>query len=56
MKFAYLSVDFATPPGETLDRAAREAVLASQVTPFRRAGVNEDTQFLLKAPINFVLE
>jgi protein TonB len=41
---------------ERLDRAAREAVLASQVTPFRRAGVNEDTQFLLKAPINFVLE
>jgi protein TonB len=41
---------------ERLDRAALEAVLASQVTPFRRAGVNEDTQFLLKAPINFVLE
>ena len=41
---------------ERLDRAAREAVMASQVTPFRRAGVNEDTQFLLKAPINFVLE
>ena len=41
---------------ERLDRAARDAVMASQVTPFRRAGVNEDTQFLLKAPINFVLE
>ena len=41
---------------ERLDRAAREAVLASQVTPFRRAGVSEDTEFLLKAPINFVLE
>ncbi|MDI1341681.1 energy transducer TonB [Polaromonas sp.] len=41
---------------ERLDRAAREAVMASQVTPFRRAGVNDDTQFLLKAPINFVLE
>jgi periplasmic protein TonB len=41
---------------ERLDRAAREAVMASQVTPFRRAGINEDTQFLLKAPINFVLE
>lgn len=41
---------------ERLDRAAREAVMASQVTPFRRAGVNEDTEFLLKAPINFVLE
>lgn len=41
---------------ERLDRAAREAVLASQVTPFRGAGVSEDTQFLLKAPINFVLE
>ena len=41
---------------ERLDHAAREAVLASQVTPFQRAGVNEDTQFLLKAPINFVLE
>lgn len=41
---------------ERLDRAAREAVLGSQVTPFRRAGINEDTQFLLKAPINFVLE
>ena len=41
---------------ERLDRAAREAVLASRVTPFRRAGVSEDTEFLLKAPINFVLE
>lgn len=41
---------------ERLDRAARDAVMASQVTPFRRTGVNEDTQFLLKAPINFVLE
>ena len=41
---------------ERLDRAAREAVLASQVTPFRRAGISEDTQFLLKAPIIFVLE
>lgn len=41
---------------DRLDRAARDAVMASQVTPFRRAGVNEDTQFLLKAPINFVLE
>ncbi|WP_296910809.1 energy transducer TonB [Polaromonas sp.] len=41
---------------ERLDRAARDAVLASQVTPFGRAGVSEDTQFLLKAPINFVLE
>ena len=41
---------------ERLDHAAREAVLASQVTPFRRAGVSEDTEFLLKAPINFVLE
>ena len=41
---------------ERLDHAAREAVLASQVTPFRGAGVSEDTQFLLKAPINFVLE
>ena len=41
---------------ERLDRAAREAVMASQVTPFRRAGISEDTQFLLKAPINFVLE
>ncbi|WP_397406810.1 energy transducer TonB [Polaromonas sp.] len=41
---------------ERLDRAARDAVMASQVTPFRRAGGNEDTQFLLKAPINFVLE
>lgn len=41
---------------ERLDRAAREAVLASQVTPFRRAGTGENTEFLLKAPINFVLE
>ena len=41
---------------ERLDRAAREAVLASRVAPFRRAGVSEDTEFLLKAPINFVLE
>ena len=41
---------------ERLDRAAREAVLASQVTPFRRAGISEETQFLLKAPIIFVLE
>ena len=41
---------------ERLDRAARDAVMASQVTPFRRAGVNQDTEFLLKAPINFVLE
>ena len=39
-----------------LDRAARDAVMASQVTPFRRVGVTENTQFLLKAPINFVLE
>ena len=41
---------------ERLDRAARDAVMASQVTPFRRADVTENTQFLLKAPINFVLE
>jgi len=27
VKFAYLSVDFANPTGETLDRAAREAVI-----------------------------
>ncbi len=41
---------------ERLDRAAREAVLASQVTPFRRAGADANTEYLLKAPINFVLE
>jgi protein TonB len=41
---------------ERLDRAAREAVLASQVTPFRRAGSDANTEYLLKAPINFVLE
>jgi protein TonB len=41
---------------ERLDRAAREAVLASQVTPLRRAGTDANTEYLLKAPINFVLE
>ena len=41
---------------ERLDRAARDAVMTSQVTPFRRAGITEETRFLLKAPINFVLE
>jgi protein TonB len=41
---------------DRLDRAAREAVMASQVTPFRRAGTGDNTEFLLKAPINFVLE
>jgi len=41
---------------ERLDRAAYDAVMASQVTPFRRAGSGENTEFLLKAPINFVLE
>jgi protein TonB len=41
---------------ERLDRAAYEAVMASQVTPFRRAGTDANTEFLLKAPINFVLE
>lgn len=41
---------------ERLDRAAYEAVMASQVTPFRRAGTDANTEYLLKAPINFVLE
>ncbi|MDW5441956.1 TonB family protein [Polaromonas sp. SM01] len=41
---------------ERLDRAAYDAVMASQVTPFRRAGTDANTEFLLKAPINFVLE
>lgn len=41
---------------ERLDRAAHEAVMASQVTPFRRAGTDANTEYLLKAPINFVLE
>jgi protein TonB len=41
---------------ERLDRAAYEAVMASQVTPFRRAGADANTEYLLKAPINFVLE
>ena len=41
---------------ERLDRAAHDAVMGSQVTPFRRAGTGENTEFLLKAPINFVLE
>lgn len=41
---------------ERLDRAARDAVMASQVTAFQRPGTNENTEFLLKAPINFVLE
>ncbi|WP_372827406.1 energy transducer TonB [Polaromonas sp.] len=41
---------------ERLDRAAYDAVMGSQVTPFRRAGTGENTEFLLKAPINFVLE
>ncbi|MDO8385000.1 MAG: energy transducer TonB [Polaromonas sp.] len=38
---------------ERLDRAAYEAVMASQVTPFRRAGTDANTEYLLKAPINF---
>ena len=41
---------------DRLDRAAYEAVMASQVTPFRRAGTDANTEYLLKAPINFVLE
>jgi protein TonB len=41
---------------DRLDRAAQEAVMASQVTPFRRAGTDANTEYLLKAPINFVLE
>lgn len=41
---------------DRLDRAAYEAVMASQVTPFRRAGADANTEYLLKAPINFVLE
>lgn len=41
---------------ERLDRAAYEAVMGSQVTPFRRAGADANTEYLLKAPINFVLE
>ena len=41
---------------ERLDRAAYDAVMASQVTPFRRAGTDANTEYLLKAPINFVLE
>ncbi len=54
--FAKRAEVFKSSGFERLDRAAREAVMASQVTPFRRAGISEDTQFLLKAPINFVLE
>lgn len=41
---------------DRLDRAAHEAVMGSQVTPFRRAGTDANTEYLLKAPINFVLE
>lgn len=41
---------------DRLDRAAYDAVMASQVTPFRRAGTDANTEYLLKAPINFVLE
>lgn len=41
---------------ERLDRAAYEAVMSSQVTPFRRAGSDANTEYLLKAPVNFVLE
>lgn len=54
--FARRAEVFKSSGFERLDRAAREAVMASQVTPFRRAGISEDTEFLLKAPINFVLE
>jgi protein TonB len=41
---------------DRLDRAAYDAVMGSQVTPFRRAGTDANTEYLLKAPINFVLE
>ncbi|MDP1742954.1 energy transducer TonB [Polaromonas sp.] len=54
--FAKRAEVFKSSGFERLDRAAREAVMASQITPFTRAGISEDTQFLLKAPINFVLE
>ena len=54
--FAKRAEVFKSSGFERLDRAAREAVMASQVTPFKRAGISENTEFLLQAPINFVLE
>ena len=54
--FAKRAEVFKSSGFERLDRAAREAVMASQVTPFKRAGMSEHTEFLLQAPINFVLE
>jgi len=40
---------------DRLDQAARDAVMASQVTPIRQPGANEATVYLLKAPITFKL-
>ncbi len=40
---------------ERLDQAAREALMSSQVTPFRQPGANEATVYMLKAPIRFNL-
>ena len=54
--FAKRAEVFKSSGFERLDRAAREAVMASQVTPFKRAGISEHTEFLLQAPIIFVLE
>ena len=41
---------------ERLDRAAVAAMMGARVTPFRRPGVSDAHVFMLKAPINFVLE
>lgn len=40
---------------ERLDQAARDAVMSSQVTPFKQPGANEATVYMLKAPIRFNL-
>jgi protein TonB len=41
---------------ERLDRAAQAAMMGARVTPFRRPGMSDSHVFMLRAPINFVLE